>query len=158
MKRVDIYIEVTYQGKPSGGSGKYYAVLETILSNDQIVTRDVIGGLNNTTKNRLYLTACIKSLERLKEACEVVFYARNLYVMEAIEQEQIYRWQESGWLRRDSKPVKNKDLWEKYITLKGKHLVNAEAVKMHNYSEYLLSQLSKMKIKYEPDTGGRVDV
>ena len=156
--KVNIYIEVEYHGKGSGGWGKYYAILETFLSNDQPFTIDEIGGLKDTTKNRLLLTGCINALKRLKGCCEVEIYTSSPYLTEAMNQKLTYQWLASGWVRRDNQPVKNQDLWEEYLRLENNHLILAENIKHHSYSDYQKRQLRALKIDLKEDKGGNLNV
>ena len=96
----------------------------------------ISGAENNTTNNRMELTAVIKSLEILKEPCEVNLYSDSSYVINAFEQNWIGNWRKNNWRTANKKDVLNKDLWEKLSNLVALHTVHFIKVKGHSDNEY----------------------
>ena len=78
MKTVTLYTDGACSGNP--GPGGWGAILEY-----NGVEKELSGGENNTTNNRMELTAVIKGLEALKESCTVELYSDSKYVIDALE-------------------------------------------------------------------------
>lgn len=124
MKHVTIYTDGACSGNPGpGGWGAIllYGSLEKELS----------GGEENTTNNRMELMAAIKALEALKNTCAVDLYTDSQYVREGITG-WIHTWKMNGWKTANKKPVKNEELWKVLDTLTEKHRVKWHWVKGHS--------------------------
>ncbi|WP_029502524.1 RNase H family protein [Lachnoclostridium phytofermentans] len=150
MGEVRIYIETEYNGNPACGKGKYYVVLETTCSNGEIATREIIGGVKETTKNRLAIIAINKALERFTKESEIVIYCNNSYVMETLDQGRYITWIENGWRVRN-KEIKNKDLWLRFVELAQEHNIIPQLVRTHAYTAVLRTMLDKAIVEYEED-------
>ena len=125
MKKVNIYTDGACSGNP--GPGGWGAILRYGK-----VERELSGGEEHTTNNRMELTAVISALEALKEPCEVDLYSDSKYVVEAIEKGWAVGWRARGWKKADKKPALNPDLWERLLDLLEKHKVNFIWIKGHN--------------------------
>ena len=68
------------------------------------------GGELDTTNNRMELTAAIKALSQLREACQVELHTDSQYLQKGIT-EWMISWKKRNWKKADNKPVKNADLW-----------------------------------------------
>ena len=124
MKKVTIYTDGACSGNP--GRGGYGAVL--IYGGHR---REISGGEALTTNNRMEIMGVIKSLEILKESCEVAIYSDSRYVVDAIEKGWALRWQKNNWMRNKKEPALNPDLWESLLKLLNKHRVTFHWVKGH---------------------------
>lgn len=124
MKHVDIYTDGACSGNP--GKGGWGAVLKYGSA-----VREMAGGEQETTNNRMELTAVIKALEALKEPCDVTLTSDSKYVIDAIQKRWVYSWKSNGWRKADKKPALNVDLWEQLLTLLEKHAVTFVWVKGH---------------------------
>lgn len=129
MKKIDIYTDGACSGNP--GRGGWGAVL---VYNG--VEKELSGGEDNTTNNRMELTAVISALNALKEPCEVTLTTDSKYVCDAVEKGWVYGWKKNGWKKADKKPALNVDLWEMLLPLLEKHKVNFVWVKGHNGHPY----------------------
>ena len=93
-----------------------------------------IGGCEqNTTNNRMELTAAIKTLEKLKTyKLKKNFKLRtdSKYVIEGYTK-WIINWKRNGWKTSSGKPVQNLDLWQKIDQLRINGLI-MEYVKGHS--------------------------
>ncbi|MFN3915707.1 MAG: ribonuclease HI [Aquabacterium sp.] len=92
--------------------------------------KEMCGGENLTTNNRMELTAVIEGLASLKRTCQVVIYTDSEYVRKGIT-EWITNWKRRGWKTADNKPVKNVDLWQRLDSLAAQHQVTWRWVKGH---------------------------
>lgn len=125
MKRVEIFTDGACSGNP--GPGGWGAILKY---NGR--EKELSGGEENTTNNRMELTGVIKALSALKEPCQVVVTTDSKYVCDAINKNWVYSWKSNGWRKADKKPALNVDLWEKLLELLTYHAVEFIWVKGHN--------------------------
>ncbi len=128
MKVVEIYTDGACSGNPGPGG---YAGILNYNNNEKIIS----GGENNTTNNRMELMAVIKSLEILKEMCNVNLYSDSAYVCNAINENWTLSWQLNNWRNSKNKEVLNKDLWLRLIELLSYHKVKFIKVKGHSSNE-----------------------
>ncbi|MCS1351714.1 ribonuclease HI [Mechercharimyces sp. CAU 1602] len=129
MKEIQIYTDGACSGNP--GPGGWAAVLLY-----EGMRKEISGGENQTTNNRMELTAAIESLTCLKVPCQVKLYTDSAYMVNAFHQKWIENWQKNGWVTKGkNKPVENKDLWQRLIALTHKHKVEFIKVKGHSDDE-----------------------
>lgn len=96
--------------KNAGGWG-------AILKHGDLV-KEIHGGELNTTNQRMELTACIRALEQLKSGkYDVAVYTDSAYLVNCIHNKWYAAWQKNGWKNAAKKPVENRDLWERLLTL-----------------------------------------
>ena len=128
MKTVTIYTDGACSGNP--GPGGWGAILEW-----NGVEKELRGGENPTTNNRMELTAVIVALETLKEACIVELYSDSKYVIDALTKGWLVSWRKNGWRKSDKKPVLNIDLWERLLPQLARHEMHYHWVKGHAENE-----------------------
>ncbi len=129
MKKVNIYTDGACSGNP--GKGGWGAVL---VYNEK--EKRISGGEKDTTNNRMELTAVIKALGTLKEACEVDLTTDSKYVCDSINKGWVYSWEKNNWKKSDKKPALNTDLWIELLSLLKIHKVKFFWVKGHNGHHY----------------------
>lgn len=120
---VEIYTDGACKGNP--GPGGWGALLLC-----KGVERELWGGENPTTNNRMELTAAIRALTELKRSCQVRLVTDSEYVMRGI-QEWLPGWKKRGWKTSARQPVKNADLWQLLDEQVGRHQVAWEWVRGH---------------------------
>lgn len=124
MKRVEIFTDGACLGNP--GPGGWGAILR--YNN---VEKELSGNEENTTNNKMELTAVISALSALKEPCNITLYTDSRYVMDGIEK-WIINWKQNGWKTANKKaPVKNLELWQKLDELQTQHDIRWVWVKGH---------------------------
>lgn len=128
MKNIILYTDGACSGNP--GKGGWGAIL---FYGDH--KKELSGGEQATTNNRMELTAVIKGLEALKEPCIVDVYSDSAYVVNAFLLGWVENWQNNGWKTTKGK-VLNIDLWQKLLNLIGKHHISWHKVKGHSDNEY----------------------
>ena len=127
MKTVNIYTDGACRGNPGiGGWGVYIEYGETI--------KELYGGDELTTNNKMELTAAIKGLEALNTKCQVNLITDSKYVMDGITL-WIQNWKKNNWRTAAKKDVKNKELWQKLDQLISQHRVQWHWVKGHSGDE-----------------------
>ncbi len=129
MKKVTIYTDGACSGNP--GKGGWGAVL--IYGK---IEREISGSEEETTNNKMELTACIEALKLLKEECEVELYSDSAYVVNAFNENWIEGWIANDWKNSQKKPVANKEIWQELISLCEKHKVTFKKVKGHAGDKY----------------------
>ena len=128
MKTVTLYTDGACSGNP--GPGGWGAILEF-----NGVQKELSGGAEKTTNNRMELTAVIEGLRALKEPCKVELYSDSKYVVDALEKGWAQGWQKRGWVKSDKSPALNPDLWETLLALCKQHSVTCHWVKGHAQNE-----------------------
>jgi ribonuclease HI len=124
MKTVTLYTDGACSGNP--GPGGWGAILEYMGHE-----KELSGGEESTTNNRMELTAVIMGLSSLKESCIVELYSDSKYVIDGLEKGWAASWKKKGWIKSDKKPALNPDLWEQLLELTGKHQMRYHWVKGH---------------------------
>ena len=92
--------------------------------------KDLCGGEQLTTNNRMELTAAIMALEALKRPCEIDLHTDSQYVRGGITG-WMAGWKRNGWKTSDKKPVKNVELWQKLEEAAARHQVKWHWVRGH---------------------------
>lgn len=121
--RVAIWTDGACSGNP--GPGGWGAVL-TFDGTE----KDLCGGEQLTTNNRMELTAAIMALEALKRPCEIDLHTDSQYVRGGITG-WMAGWKRNGWKTSDKKPVKNVELWQKLEGAAARHQVKWHWVRGH---------------------------
>ena len=105
MSDIIIYTDGACRGNP--GPGGWGAVLESGTH-----YKELYGGEQNTTNNRMELVATIEALKSIKSVdSQIKLYTDSVYVKNGITQ-WLKNWKKNGWKTAAKKPVKNTDLWE----------------------------------------------
>ena len=129
MKKVEIYTDGSCKVNP--GPGGWCSIL--VYNKREKV---LFGGESNTTNNRMELTAVIKALRALKEACEVVLTSDSKYVIDGLKNGWAESWRAKGWRKADKSPALNPDLWEQLLCEVSRHTITYVWVKGHAGHEY----------------------
>ena len=124
MKQVQVFTDGACSGNP--GPGGWGVVLRF---GDK--ERELCGGADNTTNNRMELTAAIEGLRALNEPCEVVLTTDSTYVKDGITR-WLANWKKNGWKTAAKKAVKNQDLWQELDQQTSRHTVQWQWVKGHS--------------------------
>ena len=125
MPAIEVFTDGACSGNPgAGGWGVILRYGET--------KKELSGGEENTTNNRMELTAVIEALKALKKECDISIYTDSRYVMDGV-QEWMPNWKRNGWKTTNKKsPVKNVELWQILDSLLSKHKIKWVWVKGHN--------------------------
>ncbi|WP_260293553.1 ribonuclease HI [Sedimenticola hydrogenitrophicus] len=123
-ERVEIFTDGACKGNP--GPGGWGAVMRY-----KGKERQLYGGEQATTNNRMELMAVISALEVLTRPTSVRVTTDSKYVQNGIT-EWIGNWKRNGWKTVARKPVKNSDLWQRLDQLVTTHDVNWAWVKGHS--------------------------
>ena len=142
MKSVTIYTDGACSGNP--GLGGWAAILMY-----RKAVKEISGCAEDTTNNRMEITAAMMALKALKEKCRVDIYTDSAYLSNAFIKGWLNNWVNSGWKKADRKPVENRDLWERMYELSNKHVLIWHKVKGHSDNEYnnRCDELARNEIK-----------
>jgi len=99
-----LYLRGSCKGNP--GPGGWGVVLERGGETEQNS-----GGEQNSTNNRMEITAAIEGILMLPRASAVQIFTTSDYVFQGATR-WIHGWRRRDWLKRDGKPVANSDLWK----------------------------------------------
>ena len=124
MSHVQIFTDGACRGNP--GPGGWGALLR--FGGEE---KTLFGGEQDTTNNRMELTAVIEALGALKRPCDVTLTSDSTYVLKGI-QEWMPNWKKRGWKTASKRPVKNVDLWKKLDVLIVEHKIDWQWVKGHS--------------------------
>lgn len=124
MKTVYLYTDGACSGNP--GPGGYGAILKYGK-----FEKEICGGEQDTTNNRMELLGVIKGLEALNEPCHVVLTSDSKYVIDALTQGWAVKWKQNGWMRNKKDKALNPDLWERLLQLTSLHKMEYNWVKGH---------------------------
>ena len=101
---IEIYTDGAARGNP--GPGGYGIVLKY-----KNFRKEISGGFNHTTNNRMELLAVIIGLESITQKDLLVkIYSDSKYVIDSINLKWVFRWQKNGF-----KNKANPDLWQRLL-------------------------------------------
>ena len=101
---VEIFTDGACSGNP--GPGGWGAILRF---KDR--EKELSGGAQETTNNRMELQAAIEGLRALKRPMRVAIHTDSRYVKDGITK-WIVNWKRNGWKTAAKKRVRNVDLWQ----------------------------------------------
>ncbi len=107
---INIYLGVTWKNSTLSGSWV------TILTYDSYL-KILYGKEEETTANRLYLTAVIEGLKVLKQVQPVTVYTRSGYLRSGMDA-WLESWKNKGWTNTEGKEISNKLKWLELYKLK----------------------------------------
>ena len=121
VKDIVLYTDGACSGNPGiGGLGC------VLIHNGKM--KELAGGDEMTTNNKMELMAVIKGLEAIKEPCNVDVYSDSAYVVNAFLQNWIGSWLKTNW---KGGTVANIDLWKRLLVQTSRHNVTWHKVKGH---------------------------
>lgn len=94
--------------------------------------KEASGSAEDTTNNRMELTAAIEALGMLKRSCSVDLYTDSAYLCNAFEKGWLNQWRRNGWKTSNKHDVENRDLWEQIVSLCATHIIRFHKVKGHS--------------------------
>ena len=123
-KTIQIFTDGACRGNPGPGG---WGVLILAESGAQ----EFYGAEEQTTNNRMELTAAIRGLTAVASGASVAIYTDSQYVKNGLES-WIKAWKANGWRTSAKKPVKNQDLWRALDSAAQRLVVSWHWVKGHS--------------------------
>jgi ribonuclease HI len=120
---VEIFTDGACSGNP--GPGGWGCILRWGATE-----KELWGGEDPTTNNRMEMMAAIQGLEALKRPLQVRVYSDSRYLHDGITK-FIHGWKRNEWRTADKKKVKNIDLWLRIEAAAKPHRVEWFWIKGH---------------------------
>ncbi|MEN9339769.1 MAG: hypothetical protein RIQ62_1081 [Bacteroidota bacterium] len=117
---LEIFTDGAARGNP--GNGGYGIVMKW-----KGARKEMSAGYRYTTNNRMELLAVIVALESLtRHGLRIRITTDSKYVVDAVEKKWVF-----GWVKKQFKDKKNKDLWLRFLDLYSLHQISFHWVKGH---------------------------
>lgn len=142
MKKVQLYTDGACSYNPGPGGWGCVLIYKDII-------KEMSGGINETTNNRMEIFAVIQGLKALKQSCEVSIYSDSAYLVNSINNGWLNSWKANGFRTANKSSVKNIDLWKALDMEISKHNCQFIKVKGHanNVNNNRCDQLATGEIK-----------
>ncbi len=142
---IKIWTDGSCLGNPGPGGWGFIAT-------DGVNVAERSGAEENTTNNRMELTAVIRALIAARRHTEIELHTDSQYVKNGMQQ-WIKNWKRNNWRTADKKPVKNTDLWIKLDELANNITIHWVWVRGHNGDEMnervdVLARTAAEELKY----------
>lgn len=124
LPEVEIFSDGACSGNP--GPGGYGAILRY-----RGTEKELSGAVEETTNNRMELTAALAALRCLTCPCRVTVTTDSQYLVKGMT-EWLAGWQRNGWKNSKKEPVLNRDLWEELVAAVAPHQVSWQWVRGHD--------------------------
>ncbi len=122
--QIEIYIDGACRGNPGpGGWG--------VLLRAGAYEKELFGGEQHTTNNRMELMAAIKALQAIKRPSVLRVTTDSQYVRQGITK-WLEGWKKKGWRGHHGQPIKNQDLWEQLDLAVQGHQISWQWVRGHS--------------------------
>ena len=117
---IEMFTDGAAKGNP--GSGGYGIILR--YGDNK---KELSDGFRMTTNNRMELLAVVAGLEAIKKpGWNVLVVSDSKYVIDSVTKGWL-----KGWVVKDFKGKKNRDLWERYLKASSPHDVKFKWVRGH---------------------------
>lgn len=141
MKK-EIPVVIYTDGACSNGKGGWAAIL--LYGEQELV---LTGNQEDTTNNRMELTAALKALQTLIRPCTVKIYSDSQYCVNGING-WVDTWAKNGWMKSPTAKtyIPNTDIWKEIYEQLQIHKVTAHWVKGHanNPNNELVDKLAQL--------------
>ncbi|EBA04401.1 ribonuclease HI [Rhodobacterales bacterium HTCC2150] len=122
------YTDGACSGNPGPGG---WGVLLIAKNADKVLReKELCGGEQETTNNRMELMAAISALENLSRPSTLTIITDSVYVKNGVTQ-WVHGWKRNGWKTASKKPVKNEELWKRIDEAQARHQVTWKWIKGH---------------------------
>jgi ribonuclease HI len=142
-------VQISVDGScyPNEGRKAGYAGI-VVYPDDPAEHEVVFQGFNESTINRMELSACIAAMEWVREEqigrrySRVQLFSDSQYVVNY--QFSAPFWQKARWRTAAGRPIDNWDLWKEFLSAKAKAGVRIDISKVQNKSTALLKRVDKL--------------
>tara|TARA_Y100000739_G_C20450567_1_gene392045 strand:- start:150 stop:680 length:531 start_codon:yes stop_codon:yes gene_type:complete len=129
LMEIIAYTDGACSGNP--GPGGWGVVIIAMRTGEELKRVELCGGEEQTTNNRMELTAAIQALLALERPSKITIFTDSVYVKDGILK-WLPNWKIKGWRTSAKKVVKNVDLWKELDHAEMSHQVTWKWVKGHN--------------------------
>ena len=96
------------------------------------IEKELCGGEDNTTNNRMEMTALIEALSALKEKnLKLRIFSDSSYLVNCFKNGWYISWEKNGWKNTKKQPVENQDLWKTLLALLSDYEYEIYLIKGH---------------------------
>jgi ribonuclease HI len=143
-------VQISVDGScyPNEGRKAGYAGV-VVYPGDDVDRPVVFQGFEESTINRMELSACIAAMEWIREQglaqqghSRVQIFSDSQYVVNG--QFSAPFWQKAKWRNSSGRPIENWDLWKAFLSAKAKAGVRVDICKVLNKSTPLLRRVDKL--------------
>lgn len=120
---ITIFTDGSSRGNP--GPGGWGAI---ILSDEKVI--EIGGREDETTNNRMEMTAVISALKSVSNDEEINLYTDSAYVLNGATR-WVKGWEKNNWKTSTKDDVLNKDLWQKLVDLTAHRNISWNLIKGH---------------------------
>jgi ribonuclease HI len=137
MQEIIIYCDGGCRGNQNqSNKGGWGAVLQY-----KEHVKELYGGEQNTTNNRMELTGAIRALQSIKTSHNPIkLHCDSAYVVNGINQ-WVAGWKKRGWRKSDGKKIENLELWkllDELVLMQD----NIEVIKVKGHAGVELNELA----------------
>lgn len=144
MVSIDIYTDGSTKGNGTenavGGWGYIIIIKKNYIQTEIKYSLQV----ENTTNNRMELTAIIEALnkvsyllkDKFSDCKKINIHTDSAYIQNCYSQQWYIKWLKNGWVNSKKEAVKNKDLWTRLIPYFENERFSFLKVKGHNGDYY----------------------
>ena len=128
LMNIHAYTDGACSGNP--GPGGWGVMIIALQAGKKIKELELCGGAEQTTNNRMELTAAIEALKALERPSKITIFTDSVYVKDGISK-WLENWKKRDWKTASKKAVKNVDLWKELDLACVNHEVVWKWVKGH---------------------------
>lgn len=141
-----IYIDGSALNNP-GGAGGIAAWVEFPMDWNRLDELLFQEGFLETTNNRMELLACIRAFDYVREHGTALRVERVQIVTDSKYVHDYFfladKWRKNGWRNLDGKPIENRDLWKRLLSVRSKVTVRTELKWMLGKKSPILKAVDK---------------
>lgn len=145
--RYQVYTDGACSGNTRNGGWAAVMVFDykNEVANGEPVVETITGSSQNTTNQRMELTALLQGIRMAaeKSVCafdEIKVYTDSAYCCNCYKDKWYKAWVRNGWVNSKGEPVKNRDLWE--LIVPWFEDVKVEIIKVKGHSDNLYNNLA----------------
>lgn len=145
--RYQVYTDGACSGNTRNGGWAAVMVFDykNEVVNGEPVVETITGSSQNTTNQRMELTALLQGIcmAAEKSVCafdEIKVYTDSAYCCNCYKDKWYKAWVRNGWVNSKGEPVKNRDLWE--LLVPWFEDVKVEIIKVKGHSDNLYNNLA----------------
>jgi ribonuclease HI len=130
-KTIEIYCDGGCRGNGKNNNVGAWAYIVLV---DNVISKEKVEIVCNTTSNRMEINACIEALDSFTIYDKpVLVTSDSQYLINGIT----HKWISNNWITMENKSVKNMDLWKRLLELKNKFSnIQFEWCRGHNDNIY----------------------
>jgi ribonuclease HI len=142
-------VQISVDGSCFPGEGRKSGYAGVVVYPDDLTEQEVVfQGFNESTINRMEISACIAAMKWVKEEgirlryTRVQIFSDSQYVVN--NQFSAPSWQKAKWRTAAGRPIDSSDLWKEFLSAKSMAGIRIDICKVKNKSTPLLKRVDKL--------------